>query len=74
MATALPKTDPFEEPLKAENGDAAAVKPEMDEFAKESAGFVEGTVSDLPSSPGVDCEGPGLGALLVASEVCQGCQ
>lgn len=74
MAAALPKMDPFEELPKVEKGDAAAAKPERDEFTKESVGFVERTVSDLPSSPGADSEGPGLGALSVVSDNCQECQ
>lgn len=74
MAAALPKMDPFDELPKAEKGDAAAAKPERDEFTKESVGFVEGTVSDLPSSLGVDSDGSGSGALPVVSDTCQGCQ
>lgn len=66
MGAAFPKTDPFEEPPRAEKGDDDAAKPEREEFAKVSDDLEGGAASDLSSPSDVACEGPGMGALPVS--------
>ena len=54
LGAALPKTDPFDEPLRAEKGDGAAAKPEREEFPNVRDDLEAGP--DLSSSPDVACE------------------